>query len=298
MNPLATFQARFPNSDFTIYFRNIEACRTVKGLDTHDHHICPRAQFPEYEDFTLFPENKVTVSIEDHDFLHKLLEATCGIKAPSTAYFEAQKGGKSWRASLRARKENGTNIYSREHQRKAARAGAQKGGLIGGRKGGLSRSPAKLAALRELAHVNKNEKRGIFGITVEQRRLNARKAGLRNRELKRGIFARSPEQMSKDGRKAALCLTREQRQALGRKMGSIMGRRNVENGHLARLRTSEHQSMASKAANHKRWHARRSIVNPNCSLCNSGYCGVSEAVSSASNKAESTRSQNAGSRPL
>lgn len=97
MNPLIELEERYPSADFSVYFRTAEACRTVKGLNTHDHHLCPRKQFPEFVDS---PENLITVTIEDHAFLHKLLEAACGIKAPPTAYFEAQEiaaalGGKT-----------------------------------------------------------------------------------------------------------------------------------------------------------------------------------------------------------
>ena len=45
------------------------------------------------------------------------------------------------------------------------------------------------------------------------------------------------------------------------------GKKCVENGHLARLRTSEHQVAANRRANHNRWHVRRSIISPCCILC-------------------------------
>ena len=57
--------------------------------------------------------------------------------------------------------------------------------------------------------------------------------------------------------------------------GDRFGRWSVESGHLASLRTPEHQSKAGKAggkiggiaANHLRWHVKRNIINPNCKLC-------------------------------
>ena len=54
----------------------------------------------------------------------------------------------------------------------------------------------------------------------------------------------------------------------GKAGGRVSGRIAVESGQLASLRTTEHQSKASKSANHNRWHLNRNIVNPNCSLCN------------------------------
>lgn len=92
MNPRTELEARYPSADFSVYFRTAEACRTVKGLNTHDHHLCPRKQFPEFVDS---PENLITVTIEDHAFLHKLLEAACGIKAPATALFDKSLCGAS-----------------------------------------------------------------------------------------------------------------------------------------------------------------------------------------------------------
>jgi len=79
-----------------------------------------------------------------------------------------------------------------------------------------------------------------------------------------------------------------------------LGKYNIESGHLARLRTPEHQSRAGRkggliggkiqgriqgpknvasgllksvcvdggrAASHARWHVKRSITNPDCALC-------------------------------
>lgn len=61
----------------------------------------------------------------------------------------------------------------------------------------------------------------------------------------------------------------------GHTQGLIQGRKNVENGHLASLRTKEHQSRAGRMGalmggpkgRHTRWHINRNIANPNCSLC-------------------------------
>ena len=57
--------------------------------------------------------------------------------------------------------------------------------------------------------------------------------------------------------------------------GERFGRWSVESGHLAALRTPEHQSKAGRAggkiggiaANHLRWHINRNIINPSCKLC-------------------------------
>ena len=92
MNPRAVLQERYPDADFAVYFRFLDACSGTKSESgrTHDHHICPRKQFPEYAEG--FRENLITLTIEDHAFVHKLLEGGCGIKSPPTAYFEMQRG--------------------------------------------------------------------------------------------------------------------------------------------------------------------------------------------------------------
>jgi NUMOD3 motif len=86
MNPRNVLRERYPAADFSVYFRHLDACRTEKSLHTQDHHICPRKQFPEYSDAA---ENLITLHGDDHAFSHKLLEAACGIKSPSTVFFQA-----------------------------------------------------------------------------------------------------------------------------------------------------------------------------------------------------------------
>lgn len=111
MDPRSELEKRYPLTDFSVYFRHLVACRTANGPNTQGHHICPRAQFPEFVDH---PENKVMLHFSDHDFAHKLLEFACGIKAPQTAYLEsAAHGGRT-----------------PEHQRKAGRLGGLKGGSV------------------------------------------------------------------------------------------------------------------------------------------------------------------------
>jgi hypothetical protein len=120
MNPQAVLHERYPLADFSIYFRHLEACRTEKGLNTQDHHICPRKQFPEYAEG--FPENLITLMTDDHNWAHKLLEAACGIYAPPTVLFEGQRDA-------------------------AAKGGrTSKGGRIGGRTGGKKGGPIAASA--------------------------------------------------------------------------------------------------------------------------------------------------------
>lgn len=74
----------------------------------------------------------------------------------------------------------------------------------------------------------------------------------------------------------------EAKQKANAKNGKRFGKWSVESGHLADLRTPEHQSKAGRlggtkggpAANHLRWHVNRNIVNPKCLLCREGNSNV------------------------
>ncbi len=121
MNPQTELEKRYPQADFSIYFRHLEACRTVKGLNTHDHHICPRKPFPEYEHM---PENKVILTIEDHAQAHELLHAAePELWAQSKWIAAASKGGK---IGGQKNVESGhlarvsAKVRTAEHQRNAA----------------------------------------------------------------------------------------------------------------------------------------------------------------------------------
>ncbi len=111
------------------------------------------------------------------------------------------------------------------------------------------------------------------------------------------------------GRKAAESGQIQRAGILGRKKNmetgqpSRLGKQNVENGHLAKLRTTEHQAKAGRkggllggktqgriqgpkniasgllksicadggrAAGHTRWHIKRNLTNPDCALCVAG----------------------------
>ena len=74
MNPQTVLQERYPAANLAVYFAFIAGCRQFepepkKGL-THEHHICPRKQFPEYVEE---PENLITLYTPLHMHAHRLL---------------------------------------------------------------------------------------------------------------------------------------------------------------------------------------------------------------------------------
>jgi hypothetical protein len=156
MDPRKVLQERYPKADFTIYFRHIDACLGTKRESgrTHEHHICPNRQFPEYGKG--FPENLIVLSLEDHDFAHKLLETACAIKAPATMFM------------------TGPRLHlTPEHQSAAGRKSAARttfarlsaAGKIGGHKAVES---GQWNSARKKGHAAKAERRRIFGSTPKE----------------------------------------------------------------------------------------------------------------------------------
>ena len=96
MNPRTELEKRYPTADFTAYFGFLAQHEVRRDWNTQEHHICPRKQFPQFEHA---PENKVVLLLQEHALAHKLLEAACGIKAPSTVWIESQ----TWTAERRDR---------------------------------------------------------------------------------------------------------------------------------------------------------------------------------------------------
>jgi hypothetical protein len=88
MNPRTVLQERYPAANLMPYFGFLEWCKGTQSgpWRTHEHHILPRKQFPEYADC---PENLITLTVEDHAHAHRVLEAVCGIKAPPSVLLES-----------------------------------------------------------------------------------------------------------------------------------------------------------------------------------------------------------------
>jgi hypothetical protein len=131
-------QAKYPAANLAVYFAFIEMClqfepEPKKGM-THEHHICPRKQFPEYVEE---PENLITLYTPLHMHAHRLLgSAVPELSRASAAWIAAaaragRKGGrKGGRTQGRKNKENGTGICAPGMSAK----GGLKGGRIAGRK--------------------------------------------------------------------------------------------------------------------------------------------------------------------
>ncbi len=179
MNPLAVLQKRYPDADFSIYFRYLNACVVAVRSDlTNEHHICPRKQFPEYADG--FPENRITLLIDDHVFAHKLLGAAvpalrvnvnehgyCGL-----TFEQRQAAGRKGAAitgarGIRTQIEQGLGVHAPGYDRSAIVSS-------GGRACALLKVGAHAnGAARRGGQVTRDLKHGVFSMTKEQQRAAA-----------------------------------------------------------------------------------------------------------------------------
>ncbi len=229
MNPRTELEAHFPSADFSVYFREAEERRTARAWNTQDHHFCPRKQFPQFIDS---PENLITLTVQDHAFVHRLLEAACGIKAPATKLFERQRdfaavGGN---AAARKNKEQGTGLYDSRIQAMGAKTLTPErqsaAGRIGGRK------------------------------TADSGSLAVASAAVRAR----------PGHQIKAARAGGLSLPRE----VHVKSGLAAAEVNRANGTGVFALTREQCKVFLHKALHVRWHVKRGIVSSTCNLCTKG----------------------------
>ena len=120
MNPQSVLQERYPAANLIVYFAFLDACRQFepepqKGK-THEHHICPRKQFPEH---IAAPENMITLYTALHQHAHRLLgKAVPELSKANLAWIaagikNAAKGGR--KGGLHAQethKKNGTGLFA------------------------------------------------------------------------------------------------------------------------------------------------------------------------------------------
>jgi hypothetical protein len=126
-----------------------------------------------------------------------------------------------------------------------------KGGRISGRQSVESGHLVRIASLGGRIQGRKNVESGhLARIASKGGRIGGRISGRKNVES--GHLTRIRE----------LPQTKEAWCRNGRKLGRTQGRKNVESGHLASI-----CSLGGRVSNHIRYHVRRNIVNPACTLC-------------------------------
>jgi len=174
-DPHSVLESAFPFADFSAYLRFIEACREKKPEgSTHDHHICPRACFPEYMEE---PDNLIPLSVEDHTRAHAILNETDvpdlyvnTSLIPAASLIAAHAG----RCSVGINKANGTGHFALGEAR---RAGLRNVAINKSKRLGIfdPKVCAQGGRTRGLRH--KADGTGICGLTLEQRQAAGRKGG-------------------------------------------------------------------------------------------------------------------------
>jgi len=264
--------ALIPGADFAPYLSFIESRpqREKSGLERH--HILPRKEFPAH---VKNPDNLIFLSPEDHLRAHYQLALCAPNFVPFQIVFYLMS---NWNQHIFNLTESELHACVETYKRgkEAHREWSRTHGQLQGRKNiesGHIQALGKLQGKKNVENVHRArlnaQNRKLYGY------LGGRVSGRKNRELSRGFFA--PGMAAKGGR-------------IG---GSIAGRKAVESGQLASIRTPENWAKALKKlqeigwpkelgrrnvesgqlakirpmGSHTRWHVNRGITNPKCSLC-------------------------------
>jgi hypothetical protein len=187
-SPHSVLGSAFPLADFSAYLRFIEACREKKPEgETHDHHICPRACFPEYVEE---PDNLIALSVEDHARAHALLNDVDPELYVNTSLIPAASliAAFAGRCSVGINKANGTGHFA---PGEARRAGLRNVAINKSKRLGIFDPKVCAQGGRTCGLRHKANGTGICGLTLEQRQAAGRRGGCtanHNRwHVKRGI---------------------------------------------------------------------------------------------------------------
>src|SRR5208282_4350208 len=227
---ISAMQAKYPQADFAAYFAFIIACAaTPQPGPAHRHHIAPKEQFPELAKDAV---NLIIVTVENHKQAHRLL-AQCEPKLRiATAQFIAA---------------------------------AHKGGKLAGFK-------------KALAHITPNviAKRGIgrsFNHIVlpEIEIIQWHLMGLSNSEIARRVGATADGRMRANRIRMFLIRSGIYRCAEAQQMANKIGWKRkgglIAGQHNATLKQGVCSVEAQAKSRHNRWHIKRSLNVPTCSLC-------------------------------
>lgn len=217
--------AKYGDADTERYLSVIANVPTLPdGKRGENHHLLARSIWPQYANLNENPWNRLRVSRAVHIALTQLqgefderfrIAALRMSGLTVEAHFEmCSRAGRKGGTIAVTR---GVGIHALTHEQRSANG--RRAGHIGGRKN------AKSGHLKNLATFESCSKGGRIG-------------GRRNAESGQIMTIATFESRSKAGKKG----------------GEIVGRKNIESGHLARI-------------NHIRWHVNRDRVNPKCSLC-------------------------------
>lgn len=131
-----------------------------------------------------FPENSITLKLEDHAWAHKLLEAACGIKAPSTKWIESQ----TWTPERCARNSAAKKKYYEDPEARARHAEARRTPEARARQSAAHRGK-KLSEehRRKLSDAKRGKKLGPFSEEHRRKLSDAKRGHAVSRDARRKI---------------------------------------------------------------------------------------------------------------
>jgi hypothetical protein len=283
MNIRAIMQAKYPAADFSRYFAHLEQA----SGDDHDHHIAPRAEFKKLEEE---PDNIIPVSYQEHFYAHYLLALAvpdCGpfqqtvvlmvncfadkIRTDELPFFAEvyERGAQATTecSSRTFKKLNAEPEFAAARDERLKKLNAEPE-FAAARDERSSATFKKLNAEPEFAaardergreHMKKTHAQPEFAAAHAERGREHMKKLHAQPEFAAARDERSSERLKKLNAEPEFAAARDERSS--ERMKKLHAEPEFAAANAER--SSEHM----KKLNHIRWHVKRGIVSPKCSLC-------------------------------
>ncbi len=246
MSALATLQEQYPRSDLKSYAEHVHS---MSGAD-HKHHICPRAEFPE---LTKVPENIKLCSFQEHFYAHYLL----ALAVPECSSFQLAFYfmTNNYASKLLVEK---LSFYAEVYERGMLAASNHMKKLHTDPVFAAARD-VRASAVFKLLHANP---------ILEAKRKAAALLGIRTGDSRAMQSAAELKKLS-DPTYYEAHVARA-RKLLNKLHADPSFKEKLKAGLLAKHADPAYaiiQSERSKKSAHERWHVKRAIASPECSLC-------------------------------
>ena len=277
-------RTKFPTADFTEYFGFLEQCKVPVECAMHSHHICPRAEFPELRKDK---ENLIDLGVADHFCAHYWL----ALAVPEcrnfqiTVQYMADTNARSISrdelpgfAEVYARGMEALKARNNEPKVKSAHvARLRKRWADPEQKVAQSERSKKLWEDPEYrAEKTEQLKEMLVRPEVKEARTTSLKKYWEDLE-QRAAFAERMKKLRADPEFKAAQSARAKRQnadpEFQRKAHDALNtpEHRAASGERRKIQNATPEFRAAQSErNHLRWHVKRNIINPECTLCNQG----------------------------
>lgn len=242
---------RIPGADFVPYFAFIESRPVRDQKDSERHHILPKREFPGH---VKNPDNLIYLSVGDHLRAHYWL-ALCAPECLSfqRTFFLMSAPRKAAKLLTPEEVSSYAEVYERGRAVQKVHAVA-----LGVTQGRINIKNGHLDRVRPDPEVNR-----IQGLK------NAQSGHLdRIRTIDvcvKGGKAAGKKAVENGHLKHASAIAGQKNKESG--WAAELGRRAVESGQLRKVTTPESRAKGGRSGNHARWHVNRTVINPDCGLC-------------------------------